>query len=253
MKNAASARRKQGTCHWCNRAGDVSDDHIPPKTLFPRALHSSMVVVDACDECNQKHGLDDEYFRDVLVGGPLEGVTDPQLLEVRGRLERAHARRKLIGRRSTPLKQTFYRWEADARGILKLQRYGIVDMDRICWTVCRIVAGLYPRLLWCKLRRSYHIQSSYIDNESPYRARALDLLRRHRSYTLGHEALAVTYIFNASDKHQSEWLINFYGSAVFFAVTSPNNLVRRSTLLAGWMARVEGGSKLPAPGTKIVW
>src|SRR5258706_567449 len=59
-------RRKKGKCVYCGAEGKVTDDHVPPKNLFPDDF-ADLIEVPACFECNNGFAKDDEYFRTMLV------------------------------------------------------------------------------------------------------------------------------------------------------------------------------------------
>lgn len=63
----ADRKQKQGKCIYCGAMGDITDDHVPPKGLFPKPRPSNLITVPACESCNGGEHLDDEYFRLMLA------------------------------------------------------------------------------------------------------------------------------------------------------------------------------------------
>lgn len=59
--------RKCGPCVYCGSVGPLTDDHIPPRCLFPDQRPSDLITVPACKPCNHGFHKDDEYLRAVLV------------------------------------------------------------------------------------------------------------------------------------------------------------------------------------------
>lgn len=47
----------------------TTDDHLPPKCVFPKPRPSNLITVRACEDCNGRSSLDDEYFRDFCWTG----------------------------------------------------------------------------------------------------------------------------------------------------------------------------------------
>lgn len=45
----------------------VTDDHIPPKALFPKPRPSDLITVPICSSCNAGTSQDDEYFRNAVA------------------------------------------------------------------------------------------------------------------------------------------------------------------------------------------
>lgn len=57
--NSADAAR---SCVYCGLRPAQTDDHVPPKCLFPRPRPSDLITIPSCLECNQGAGKDEEYF-----------------------------------------------------------------------------------------------------------------------------------------------------------------------------------------------
>jgi hypothetical protein len=54
-------------CYICGKPNADSDDHIPPKCLFPKRYHKTVPKVPAHNECNSRYSNEDTYFRDCLT------------------------------------------------------------------------------------------------------------------------------------------------------------------------------------------
>lgn len=62
-----SEPKKVGQCAYCGKRCRVTDDHIPPKNLFPKPRSSNLVTVPCCEGCREGWSKDDEYFRAVVL------------------------------------------------------------------------------------------------------------------------------------------------------------------------------------------
>lgn len=51
-----------GNCTYCHATARLTDDHVPPRNLFPAGT-TGILKVPACEQCNSGASLDDEYFR----------------------------------------------------------------------------------------------------------------------------------------------------------------------------------------------
>ena len=49
-------------CVYCGSEENITREHIPPKALFPPPKPSNLITVPACNTCNGKKSIDDEYF-----------------------------------------------------------------------------------------------------------------------------------------------------------------------------------------------
>ncbi len=63
----AKGKEKSGECPFCGKWGVITDDHIPPKSLFPNPRPSNLITVPACKECNIGSSRDDEIFRTIMA------------------------------------------------------------------------------------------------------------------------------------------------------------------------------------------
>ncbi|MXY32976.1 MAG: HNH endonuclease [Boseongicola sp. SB0664_bin_43] len=54
-------------CVYCGSTEQTTDDHVPPKSLFPKPRPSNLITVPCCRKCNHSASKDDEYFRSMLA------------------------------------------------------------------------------------------------------------------------------------------------------------------------------------------
>src|SRR5476649_803812 len=54
-------------CIYCQMNPGDTDDHVPPKGLFPKPRPSNLITVPACDQCNKSFKNDDEYFLNIAL------------------------------------------------------------------------------------------------------------------------------------------------------------------------------------------
>ena len=55
-------KSKKGICVFCGNMRELTKDHIPPKTIFPKPRPNNLITVPSCYECNDSAKKDDEYF-----------------------------------------------------------------------------------------------------------------------------------------------------------------------------------------------
>ena len=58
---------KFGTCVYCGKIRTITDDHIPPSSIFAKPKPNNLITVPSCHYCNQGSSKDDEYFRLTLT------------------------------------------------------------------------------------------------------------------------------------------------------------------------------------------
>lgn len=54
-------------CAYCGADAPQTNDHIPPKNLFPKPLPENLLTVPCCEDCRSGWSKDDEYFRIALL------------------------------------------------------------------------------------------------------------------------------------------------------------------------------------------
>lgn len=85
-KKRRAAKKSEGTCVYCGRIGPVTDDHLFPSTIFHQP-DPQMVIVAACNGCNQLKSLGDRDLRNLLVMD-IGGSQHPDTLELTERMLR---------------------------------------------------------------------------------------------------------------------------------------------------------------------
>src|SRR4051812_6886992 len=50
-------------CAYCASGIGTTNDHIPPKNLFPNPKPSDLITAPCCEGCRRPTAKDDEYFR----------------------------------------------------------------------------------------------------------------------------------------------------------------------------------------------
>jgi len=60
-------KRSVSECVYCGKLGEITQDHVPPKNLFPSPRPSNLITVPSCKRCNHSASKDDEYLRNILV------------------------------------------------------------------------------------------------------------------------------------------------------------------------------------------
>lgn len=59
-------RKRHIYCCYCDKNIATTDNHIPPKNLFPTPKPNNLITVPSCEKCNKGFSKDDEYFRNTI-------------------------------------------------------------------------------------------------------------------------------------------------------------------------------------------
>src|SRR5450432_1906735 len=59
--------QKTGQCIYCGSRGPVTDDHVPPRSFYPKNPPKNLITVPCCSVCNGEFAKNDDYVRLVLT------------------------------------------------------------------------------------------------------------------------------------------------------------------------------------------
>ena len=140
-----------GVCTYCGEMKPLTDDHVPPRLLFPQPYPINMWTVPACYDCNQSFQKDDEYFRVWLtIANRNKGRASREKLlgkVIRG-LHRPQSQRLLLS-----LYNQSRLIDVGSSGGIHLMGQPAIDLEgsRISRAVERIVKGLFFRVIGYRL------------------------------------------------------------------------------------------------------
>src|SRR5258708_219534 len=84
---------RRGICYLCGNEGIVTDDHVPPRCLAPKANNSLFYKLPACETCNKVLSVQESRFRDYVVAYTKDGI--PEAEAAFGNMMRNFARGKV--------------------------------------------------------------------------------------------------------------------------------------------------------------
>lgn len=220
------SRAATRACVYCGVTTDVTDDHVPPKCLFQPPLPSNLITVPACRTCNERFGLDDEYFKTAMV---FRWDTDahPVALARRESALRAVAREQAIGFRRL-FTDSLESAPIVLRSGIFVEEGGRFDADinRIRAVVKRIVRGLHYTKLGITLPYDQEImvlEDETLEQFAPDirtdMLRSLAPLFRGEPEQIGDEVF--TFFWRSQGTNSSEWFMVFYSRIIFFGATAP--------------------------------
>lgn len=68
----------RGICYLCGKEGIVTDDHVPPDCLAPKANDSAFYKLPAHETCNNALSVQESRFRDFVVAASKDGIPEAQ-------------------------------------------------------------------------------------------------------------------------------------------------------------------------------
>jgi len=205
-------------CIYCGKEADT-DEHIPPKNLFPPGYRDDLISVPACDSCNKSYTLDDEYFRDVLarwekvINQPSSQYIQKNFL---ASLKKPQQRGKLI-----QLYDSLTTVDVTTKaGIFVSRKPGYrVDLDRIECIIRKIVRGLfYVHENKFLLEDDIVIRGPMLQNCPPDKIVPwCEMLLQESCHQTGKGIFQYRYKVFENGIH-SIWLLSFYGVPLFIGI-----------------------------------
>lgn len=203
-------KREIGKCVYCHQVRLLTNDHVPPKNLFPKPRPTNLITVPSCSPCNEGFKLDDEYFRQVIRLG-VDPNDFPIVVEV---IHKLGVNQKI--------------------GIAKYMlsnlnpRDGSVNLDRsrVERVMERVIRGLYFHHVQQTLSPATELRIWFtcfgdalpIDIEL---ANLLDHLNSQRLYRIGNGIVSYRCILDSDEAESSAWHFCFYQKNEVVGVTVP--------------------------------
>jgi len=231
-------RRKQksviGECTYCGNLARLTNDHVPPKALFPSPRPSNLTTVPACNDCNHAASLDDEYFRLVLVLRQDLSSNASAVAGIEAAL-RGLRRRQGIGLRKSFL-SSFQEVELRTPSGIYLGKGGTYepDLQRLIRVAERTVRGLFYSHKRRRIPDDWTILTYLPEAFDPRHSSGLDLVFRMADTLAGQpesrigDVFAYRYFFVDGHHTASIWSLSFFRRVHFLAAIAPPEAVAAS-------------------------
>lgn len=222
---------KTGTCVYCGKAGNLTNDHIPPKNLFAKPRPNNLVVVPSCYSCNSNESADDEYLRLMLSlrDDTFEHSDVQQVLPV---VYRSLTKPNKVGFSRALFQSIQERNILTSSGIYigRRQTYD-VDLARLDRVAQRIARGLFYHEQHRILPEQYEVfafsaaglSNITKDLKDQIITELVDPLLQQTPKTIGNNVFAYRCSFNPEDNNSSVWHFIFYDKVVFLCFTAPRD------------------------------
>ena len=221
-------RKRRGECVYCGAVGTLTDDHVPPRNLFPRDPPKNLVKVPCCYACNQAASKDDEYFR--LVVAARDDLREHSVVrEILPKAIRSLANPAKRGFSAAFLKTLRKVPAYTASGLYAGYRGAYdVNLRRLDAVVARIVKGLFYKQSGRRLPDNYEVTVLSEDGLKGAGPTELAELSRMLAaiFSAGARTGFRTSVFgyvstvDSADPNTSAWLLTFYERVAFAALTT---------------------------------
>lgn len=213
MKTVATAKANK-LCIYCQKAVADTQDHVPPKLLFPKPRPGNLATVPCCNICNGRFEMDDEYFR----------LTLTSRLEVSSNREAVSANTTAI-RGLDRAESEGFRF-AFMSSIVAISPAGDPvreqDNSRVQATVTRIIKGLFYHQTGRPLPREYEANAFEVEDTPemmpPQLYEVWETLKTCPQQDIRNMFSYRFYVMSANP-NCSWWLMQFYESILFMGLT----------------------------------
>lgn len=221
MKNR---KKEKGICPFCLKNKELTDDHIPPKNLFPKPRPNTLITVKSCKLCNSNTSKDDEYFRLMLT--MMDGLgTNPLVSNNQDIVVRSLARKEAQGLAVEFLKNIQYAPVFTINGLyMRHKSIYCIDDRRLSSTAIKIVKGLFYHEFKKPVPVDYNAYA-YFDLTIRDRGDfySLEMIQKIKNLTCHEKEKVVvkdgfSYSFHKpfpEETDDSYWILKFYNRAIF--------------------------------------
>lgn len=221
-------KKKKGTCVYCGFQGPVTDDHVPPRSFYPKAPPKNLITVPSCETCNKTFAKDDDYARLVLTTaeGALGNASRNELIPIVKRFaERAESKR-ILRTVYESLRSGYY--ETPGGISIRRQQFAL-EGERLDAFAKRVIKGLfylekrYRLPDDCTIHAINHRRmSEFEDLAGPNRdfyALILTELAEHTERRSWGDVFGYSWVQSPNYSDATWWLLDFYGRPQYLCNT----------------------------------
>lgn len=212
-------RKPAAECVYCGKFGEVTQDHVPPKSLFPSPRPSNLITVPSCKSCNNGASRDDEYFRKILVmREDVEGhpATERILSSVLSGLARPQQRK--FNREFIESISFFWRRSTEGIFIGRYPAYRVKTM-RLLRVLNRINRGLYYHEQKKRIPTNYLVKSVIDVSDDDWRLTSSPMDQPFRS--IGEDVFLYRSHYAEASQFAVLWQFIIYGTIRAVSVSHP--------------------------------
>jgi hypothetical protein len=212
-------------CIFCQERIATTDDHIPPKNLFPKPRPSNLITVPACDQCNIGTSSDDEYLRLTIVvrDDTHEHTSAKQAWKTAYR----GLSRKTQPRLAYKLIENIKRVDSYSEAGIYLGKRTILNIDytRVEAILNKIVRGLFYHVVGNPLPNSYMVKVFALEGltdevrTDAKLAMPIQIVMEQSPTIIGDNVFSYRHKFFEDDDFAAIWLIEFYSCYRVIAFT----------------------------------
>jgi hypothetical protein len=211
---------------YCGKVGPITDDHVPPESLFAKPRPSNLVKVPSCRLCNSGASMDDEYFK-LNLTLRADVVNHPDIKQTLPTVLRSLTKPRKLGFAKSfalGLREIYLVNHAGAI-VGKTGAYN-VDLARLDKVIARITKGLFYHERGIRLPDNYDVRSfsdaglqdATADLKSDLQKLIIEPLMTQSARVVGSNTFVYRVAFTDIDPIASAWLLRFYERVSFLSL-----------------------------------
>lgn len=220
---------KEERCIYCGSAQALTDDHIPPKTLFPKPRPSNLITVRSCRTCNEGASKDDEYFR-LMISMRHDTGDHPAVKQILPSIYRSLQKPAKKGFQQALFKSMKEMDVVSTGGIYLGTTQGYdVNFARLDRVALRITTGLFYHHFGERLPSGFRITAYSTDGlkdlDTGAKSRVIDLfdkVTRNQPHIFGEGVFVYWYQPVQGQNPIGAWVLAFYERVGFLCLVTPN-------------------------------
>ncbi len=211
-------------CIYCGSIDNPTSDHVPPKAAFPKPRTSDLITVPSCEGCNKSFEKDDDYFKQHLaLRRDIE--THPRAAVLLAEVRRSWARPESGGLKAYTIGTLVRRTHPGATDDSPSELGQYIDSERIGRVLGRTIRGLYFHHTDLAIPPRYRARAVLSEAATPEFQIAFEsALLTSPDHTIADGMFAYSYAAAIDDPMSTMWLLQFYGDALFYAMTGAPTL-----------------------------
>jgi len=232
---------KTGECVYCGKIAPITEDHVPPKSLFAKPRPSNLIKVPSCKEChseNKQVSQDDEYFRLMLTLCE-DTANHPDVEKILPIVLRSLARPDKVGFAKSLIKNMKKVYVRTQSGLyLGTKTSYDVNLTRLDNVAKRIAKGLFYYETGNRLLDEYEVvaySESGLQNitekvKQHLKEKIVRPLMSNSPKIIGKQVFSYRVSFSDTDTNASVWLLVFYKCIAFLCMTLPKKKIMGSNI-----------------------
>lgn len=205
-------RTEAKECYLCGATSDLTRDHLPPKSFFPKPRPNNLITVACCKTCNNNFSKDDEYFR-VAASALINSNSSGRLIWKR--VVQSTLPSKRIAKRIDELRNTIepavIRTSFGMFGASKME-FDAASIERF---LIRLTKGLISVCHPEVDRNSLSFEITQIDQFKLNSIKLSGVADRFRYFGRGKGIYRHWRAFSHEDTHLGLWIHMFYDSSAW--------------------------------------